>query len=248
MDNILNKSGVGLAHLNCCSLLSRFEMFRTQVVSSGIDVFEVSESWLTGAIPDESVRLNGYNLNRLDRLWNDNGSTTPKRGGGLICYVKEKWQTSGTKFMHLYRSNRDIEMQWISLHTPSLRQIVIINAYRPSQGDYKVACKAINDSANAANLKPNVEIYLMGDFNINLNDRNSPATKELMYVTGAMGLLPKITASTRNSCRNGVLTSTCIDQIFTNSRLIAEAKTLDLNISDHLATYVRRKKNSQKEG
>ena len=82
----------------------------------------------------------------------------------------------------------------------------------------------------------------MGDFNINLKSKSSPDTKELLFTTGLNGLTPMIKQTTRCSCRAGQVRETCIDNIFTNSSLIAESKVLDLNISDHLAVFVRRKK------
>ena len=184
---------------------------------------------------------------RSDRVWNDNGDPGYcKRGGGLMCYAKDNLRVSDSEYEKLNYSTKDLEIQWISVHIDNLRPIVILNLYRPPQGDYKKACKIINDSISEANLKNNTEIYLMGDFNINLSEKSSPQCKELLFVAGSNGLLPKIKSTTRHSCRNGIGKDTCIDQIFTNSELIVEAKTLDLNISDHLAVYVRRKRKRQR--
>ena len=110
---------------------------------------------------------------------------------------------------------------------------------RPPQA---VACDAIRDSIEAADLKDNTEIFLMGDFNINIKDRKAPSVKELEFSTGLLGLRSLISETTRHGVRNGVGSDTCIDLIFTNSNNIEEAKVLDLNISDHLAVFVRRKK------
>ena len=82
----------------------------------------------------------------------------------------------------------------------------------------------------------------MGDFNINLEAKNEPNTKELIFTTKALGLTQQVQDPTRISFRNGVVTKTKIDLIFTNSDNIKDARTLDLNISDHLAVLVTRKK------
>ena len=241
----LNKSGLSLAHLNVCSILAsnRLEMLRTQLELAQIDVIGISESWLNESIPDCLVDLKGYNLVRLDRQWNDRGDLGPKKkGGGLICYTKNNLQISDTKYSHLNCSCKDIEMQWLAVQIPNLRPIVVINAYRPPQGDTKRACKMIDESISRANLKSNAELYLLGDLNIDLLDKKAQPTKDLLFTMGSNGLQPKITSPTRFSFREGVAKHTCIDHIFTNSTLIVEGKTLDLNISDHLAVYVRRKK------
>ena len=165
-----------------------------------------------------------------------------KEGGGLVCYTKDSLHASDTECAHLNCSGKDLELQWISLNVTNLRPIVILNVYRPPQGDYKKACKIINDSITSARLRCNTEVFLMGDFNIDLKIKNSPETRELLFTTGLNGLVPRISDTTRHSCRDGNIRETCIHSIFTNSSLIAESKVMDLNISDHLAVYVRRKK------
>ena len=241
----LSASGLSIAHLNVGSLLAinKFEMFKTQIKSSNIDIFGISESWLSDAVPTELIDITGFNVARLDRTWSDiETSTTCKKGGGLLCYINSSIQFSDTKYSHLNCSCKDLELQWVTVSGVNLRQIVILNVYRPPQGNYTKACKLINDSITQAGLKENAEVFLMGDFNIDLKLKESPLTKELMFTTGLNGLLPKIHETTRRSNKAGKITETCIDNIFTNSSIIAESRVLNLNISDHLAVFVRRKK------
>ena len=130
--------------------------------------------------------------------------------------------------------------------TRTKKKIVIINVYRPPQGDYKGACRRIGDSISKANLKDNAEIYLMGDFNINLKDRRSPQTKELEFVTSLWGLKAMFNSSTRLGQINGRVIESCIDNIFTNSNEIIDSRVLDWNFSDHLAIAVKRKRVRQR--
>ena len=74
----------------------------------------------------------------------------------------------------------------------------------------------------------NTDIFLLGNFNIDLDDKNSPCMKELLFSTAALGLKQQIKEPTRISFRNGVSAKTRIDLIFTNSDLILQA--LDLNL------------------
>ena len=237
--------GLSIAHLNVGSLLAvnKFEMFKTQIQSSKVDIFGISESWLSEAVPTGLIDINGFSVARLDRSWSDNESSmAKKKGGGLLCYINNSIQFSDTKYAHLNCSCKDLELQWVAISLVNCRQIVILNVYRPPQGNHKKACKIINDSLTQACLKGNAEVFLMGDFNIDLNTKESPLTKELLFITGLNGLLPKTQQTTRHSTRAGRTVETCIDNIFTNSSLIAESKVLNLNISDHLAVLVRRKK------
>ena len=68
-------------HLNVSSLLSanRFEMLKLQLKNMDVDIFGLSETWLTDAILDGLIMLDGYNHARLDRSWNDNGGVGPAK-------------------------------------------------------------------------------------------------------------------------------------------------------------------------
>ena len=60
---------------------------------------EMSETWLrqwsTGGLED----IVGYTLARLDRSWSENeGQGLLKRGRGLLCYVKNCFHVSDTKY------------------------------------------------------------------------------------------------------------------------------------------------------
>ena len=134
----LKKSGLNLVHLNVGSILAkgRIELLRVQTEATHIDVFCMSESWLTASIPDGLVHIAGYEQTRLDRDWNDTGdSKTPKRGGGLICYVRNDVPMSDAMYQHLNVSCKDLEMQWITIKMYNMRRIVILNIYRPPQGN-----------------------------------------------------------------------------------------------------------------
>ena len=118
---------------------------------------------------------------------------------------------------------------------------MVIKIYRPPQGDHKAATKLISKALQDAHLKDNVEIFLMGDFNINWKDNKAVAKRELEFLTGSYGLFPLIKNYTRNGVRQGIVSEKCIDLIFSNSTNVADGEVLDLNLSDHLAVSVRRK-------
>ena len=82
----------------------------------------------------------------------------------------------------------------------------------------------------------------MGDFNIDLNNKNSPMFKELMSTTLYWGLKSCITGVTRLGTVNGVLKGSCIDNIFSNSDNIMRSGIVDWNFSDHQLVVVKRKR------
>ena len=82
--------GLHIAHLNVRSLLGghKFDMLKHQIMESGIQVFTLSESWLTEAIPDKVIKVEGFDSIRLDRRWrdgdNENDTAPKRRGTGLL--------------------------------------------------------------------------------------------------------------------------------------------------------------------
>ena len=234
--------GLHLAHLNVRSLLGRgrADLVKHQISNSGYDIFTLSETWLTEAIPDPILKIQGYNLARSDRNWGGPGGGVPKKGRGLLRYVKEGINFSDSKFAGFNVSDQNIEMQWLLVSLPNVRPIVVVNVYRPPQGDYKKCCELFLDAYNRAELADNCDIFAMGDFNINVEEKKSPATKELIFTINSLGLRQLINEPTRTSFREGRSTATRIDLIFSNSDFV-----LDMNLSDHLAVAVTRKKCKQ---
>ena len=133
-------------------------------------------------------------------------------------------------------------MMWIKISLENVRPIVVVNIYRPPQGNYKKCCEIISDAFDKADLKDNTDIFLMGDFNINFKSKATPEYRELDFTTRSLGLRQLITSPTRITFREGTIIENTIDLLFSNSEHIVTAKTLDFNISDHLGIMVSRKK------
>ena len=133
-------------------------------------------------------------------------------------------------------------MLWIKLLVKNVRPIVIVTVYRPPQGSYMKCCELLEEAFNKANLKDNTDVFVLGDFNINFNDKSTPGFRELNFTSQLLGLKQLISGPTRCSFRDGITSNSTIDLIFTNSDFIADWGTMDLNLSDHLAVRATRKK------
>ena len=206
------------------------------------NVLALFESWLTGPIPNGVIDVTGYNASRQDREWSNTLGGNPKRGGGQVMYIRKGLKFSDTKHSDLNTSCADLEMQWLETDLVNVRPIVIVNVYRPPQGDPKRACKLITEAFMKASLKDNAEIYLLGDFNIDFDDKKSTAFKELEFTAKALDLVQLTPSPTRFYYRDGTLRHTKLDLFFSNSDCMQATQVLDLNISDHLAVMVTRKK------
>ena len=234
--DVLSSGGINMVHLNVGSMLGagKLEMLRKQIETGVVDVFCASETWLNEGVPDGLVLFNGFKLARLDRAWADDAN----KGKPNLIFNE-------FRYSFLNHSSKDLEMQWISLEIQSMKRVVVINVYRPPQGDYKKACRLNNDALVSADLKDNVDIFLLGDFNIDLKNKTSAATKELLTTTSIWGLPAQIKGITRpntGATNDEIGRGSCIDNIFTNSDHVQEAKILNWNFSDHLAIYVKRKR------
>ena len=241
----ITEKGLKIAHLNVRSMFGghKLESLKLQVEEGNFDIFTLSETWLTTTIPNTLIGLPTYSLCRLDRSWTRSvADQNPKKGGGLLCYIHKDLNYSESKYAHFNTSCPDLEMQWISLSLDHIRPIVIVNVYRPPQGDVKNCCTLVTKAFENAQFKENTEFYVLGDFNVNFKDSKSTAFKELNFTMRSLDLSQIINVPTRPSHRLGIDTSSILDLIFTNSTIISGSGTLDINLSDHLAVWAKRKK------
>ena len=89
MLDTLGKKGFQLLHLNIRSIWPKIELIRQMLNHNGnISVFTISESWLTGDLPDELLNIENYMLFRLDRSWGDRPNMIKKRRRSMYLYQK----------------------------------------------------------------------------------------------------------------------------------------------------------------
>ena len=191
-------------------------------------------------IVDSLIAVPNYVIYRHDRqTLRSDGTGMIKKGGGLAVYVKDEIHVDSITLGHLNNSNEDIEVQCLVIRPPSQKRFLLLNIYRPPSGNFQNFLDTITDIMDQAILYDNLEIYLMGDLNIDLNDEQNPNSTSLIENLLHFGLSQKIVDPTRHAKNNP---STLIDHIYTNSDSIREAGNITLNISDHDLVYVLRKK------
>ena len=243
MDNLkFNEKGIHLVHLNIRSLFGRnkFDMFKQQLMNSNIDVMCLSETWLKEGLTSNILEIPGYRLARFDRNWFEDNNI--KKGGGLCMYINQKIEFTDSDIRKLNSSSKDIEIQWMNIKFPKMRNIIIANIYRPPQGNVKNCCKYIRSCLDNFDDIDKSDIFFMGDFNINVYKKTSPESKDLLNLMSTYGFKQYINETTRFGTKN-----TCIDLIFTNCDYINNTGTLDWNYSDHQAIFVTKKKPKTKK-
>lgn len=90
-ESINQIRGFSVAHLKICSIRKKINEVLILLRDSKYDVFTISESWLHSQLESSLYSIEGYNLLRQDRNYDDGDPVTiKKRGGGLLAYVADK--------------------------------------------------------------------------------------------------------------------------------------------------------------
>ena len=97
-------------------------------------------------------------------------------------YIDNNLPYDDNKFKKLNLCCKDIESQCISLNVLNLREIILINIYRPPQGSLKNCIDLLSKfTDNILGLcKSDAELYFMGDFNVDFLDKEKRYTTELI--------------------------------------------------------------------
>ena len=165
------------------------------------------------------------------------GRGTKKKGGGLLTLINTKYAANSEELLDLSRSTADIEVQWIIIHREHCKDVVVGNVYRPPSGKLVKVIKYLNDCLGALNLTK-VEVFIMGEMNVNCKNQTSNELKKLSFFMRSNGLTQLISSTTKNMDK----TKSLLDLILTNSKYVNMSGTLSHYVSDHQPIYVVKKK------
>ena len=241
--NFNAERGLHFVHLNVRSLWNKYDQIRQLLYDSNISVLGVSESWLTSSFDQGQIEIPKYSCIRLDRCWSDN-NTNIKKGGGVCCYIKNDLIYSDSEYANYNISSKNIEIQVLSINQPHLKKMLLLNLYRPPQGNTLLFCDTLHDIiVSLRTVIPNdFELFIIGDFNIDFLNPTSPGYRDIKWFEQRVGLQQLIKIPTRYSTVN-----TCIDLIFSNCKYVMRTGVADVNISDHQAIFITRKNTSKKK-
>ena len=229
--------GLKFCHINVRSISNKIDQFKLHFENSGIDVITVSETWLTKDICNSILYMEDYQMFRLDRS-HTNGNGIPKKGGGLMIYVKKGSNLTPISDEALKLSDPNCELQRLELCSEVQKNILLYNIYSPPAGNVETFTELISDSIEGEIRLGDKELILLGDFNINYLAKRAPDTKKLVGMQNKFGLTQQIKSHTRSSKTS----RTMIDLIMTNMDYCTSAGVINLHISDHQPVYVIKKK------
>ena len=198
----------------------------------------LSETWLNNQLPDNLLYVPGYNLFRWDRSYKRANKQSITTGGGLAIYIKADYVTTDTEVKKQNLSNCNIETQWLFIKKEYVKKTLVINLYRPPNGNTKDFLDAFQSQLQRLQDYPNTDVFILGDFNIDLKNTTDPNGKRLLNICKVYGLEQFI----KNVTRHGNTKNSTIDLIFTNSKYIANSGVLNLNLSDHEMVFISKKR------
>ena len=151
------------------------------------------------------------------------------KGSGVGLYVHNQYNFSTQD--NLNTCHNDIESLFIRI--TNLDEPVTVGViYRPPSGDVK---NFKNELQSLLSKLPDKNVYILGDFNINLHNLSCIADQEYEEMIISSGYSPLISISTheRPNCEK-----TCIDNILTNevSKTIISG-TIECDISHHIPIF-----------
>ena len=143
--------GLHLPHLNVNSLLPKIDELRYIVKLSNAAVMGTTESKLDDCILDSEIQTNNYQILRCDRN---------RKGGRVACYVRNNLSYIKKDFLP-----EEIENIFFETLLPKTKPITVRIIYRPPNQNNLL--QTLNENfAKLDTLKK--ELYILGDFNINL--------------------------------------------------------------------------------
>ena len=243
LNSIENMRGLHIAHINARSIVNKWDSFKAQFMSTNLHILGISETWLNNKLPSNMYILsNDFTLLRNDRSWTDNNINQPKKGGGVGMYIRSDLNFSDTMYSQYNNSNINIECQWVSITLPHNREIVVGNIYRPPQGNVDMFVQNLESILDNFDLGK-IELYLIGDFNIDFIEKGNQATKKLIDSIKPYGLRQLIKEPTRYSKAK----NSCLDLFITNSDVVERTGVCDINLSDHQLIMLTRKRTNIKK-
>ena len=239
LTNVAIQKGFKMVYLNIRSLVNKYNQINIELEKSMIDIFSISETWLTTGVDSNILQIKSYNLIRHDRSHIDTDTGIAKRGGGLAIYHANALSFDNNKWAHLNVSSPHIEAQVVKFIRDKVRNIVFINVYRPPNRNVQTLIDHMAEIlSNIPRLDRKDEVF-MGDFNVDLLS-NSLDAKKLIRFHELNGLLQLIKTPTRIS----PISASMIDLIFCSITHVSSSGTLDMFISDHLPIYLIKKMNT----
>ena len=202
---------------------TNFDAFNVELdrISEKFNVIGLAETNV--GIEESSVYyLEGYNCFYQDKHVNK------AKGTGVAIYLTDK--LNGVVNDELSWVTKNLETLFVTIQHDEPLNVGVV--YRPPNGD---SSEALNELKKIIESCPKKNLYLIGDFNINMHDENSKLVHDFENLILSLGLSPLISTFTHHKpgCK-----PSCIDNILTNdTENTICSGTINTCISHHHAVF-----------
>ena len=205
-DDSLNNANFSLVCHNIRSAMKNLSKLRNylNILSHTFSIIGLTETWLNE---------NNYEFCNLHGYSGEHAYRTERSGGGVSLFISDNIQYQRRTDLEQFCSF--LESIFVEIHGNSLnssKNSIIGIIYRPPGTDMESFLNFLNDTLGRVGSNKN--IYIMGDFNINiLNSESHNYTSQFVDAMYSKSLFPLINKPTRSSSGS----STLIDNIFSNN-------------------------------
>ena len=221
-EHLYSKS-LSLIHINARSLNKNFdsiELLLNSLQSFQFSVIGVSETWLNTSSPP-LYAIENYQMLRSDR--------GHRKGGGVAIYARNDLNFKLRSDLHI----ENTEHIFLEIVNNNAKNVIVGVIYRPPGHNAEFFLDKLDTCLNNIT-QENKDVYLMGDFNINLLNKDNNITSTFVNLLSSYTFHPHISNPTRISDTS----KTLIDNIFSN---VYNKKfnngILYYDISDHLPIF-----------
>ena len=225
VEDFSKVTGFKIMHLNARSLLPKLDNIRYSFTPH-VNILCFTETWFRPELVPELLQIKRYQLIRNDR--------TQKRGGGTCIFLRDEIKYDVITQI----SDIHIELQALNIKGNNAKKIILLNCYRPPNGNPDIAVDTIKSCLNQIDNLDRCEIIILGDLNLDYIDTNSNSHRLLVSIEEEFNLKQIVQTCTRFH-RSG---STLIDVILTNIKNTYMSGCINYNISDHLPIYIVKKR------
>lgn len=234
LEMVGTAKGLKIIHLNCRSILPKWEELRNTFLKCNTDILIFTETWLHKNVNSSLLYDDNYTITRLDRQAKL-PSGLAKRGGGICIMTRKDLVVDMENCVSI--SNKDIELLHINVKKGMSRRINVVGVYRPPTGQLSSALEILDKSVKEIKSNFKGELCYIGDYNIDFSKRDRASTSLKDWGKNS-GLTQLITDTTRETGS----TSSQIDLIFTDIDFIIDSGVIDYSTSDHFPIYLVKKK------
>ena len=224
--NLFKKSSLNIAHLNVNGLRSKLDFIKILLRQEKFDILCLNETKIDSTVTNSEISVPGYLLFRLDRTLH---------GGGTLIYYSDSLNVKRNARL----TSKAHESLWVELRFEKSKPIYICSLYRPP------CSKAIEDTVKYTqylsscfdNLRKNSEIFILGDFNVDMSKKNN-----LSSLVSELCKSRVLTQHVSSPTRVTEHSSTMIDLAISNSNFARDCSVADIGISDHSLVFIRRER------